>query len=139
MESYPPPPADWLPSLSAVEDLIDVLVHVSAVAQTVFVVLWLTLPWWREWVGRALMVKSVALALFLDFSLINHYAGEYAWRPYLTAGLFALVTAGIVSQVIALPYEMWSAGQDRRKVRGTSRHNGDTPAAADNPVIERLR
>jgi hypothetical protein len=134
VESYPPP-AEWLPSLAAIETSIDVLVHVSAVAQTVFVVLWLTLPWWREWVGRALMIKSVALALFLDFSLINHYAGDYAWRPYITAALFALVTAGIVSQVIALPYEMWSASRDRRRVYSTGRHDG---ADGDNAVIQRL-
>ena len=132
----PPPAWDWLPDLSAVEAYLTALLHVCAIAQTAFVILWLILPWWKEWIGRALMVKSAALMLFLDFSLLVHYVGVQWWRPYVSAALFTLVTVGIVSQVIALPYEMVSASRGRRQVTGTE---SDTPPAADNEDRPALR
>lgn len=135
----PPPEWSWLPDYSTVETLSDVFLHVSAPAQTLFVVLWAVLPWWREWIGRALMIKSFALMLFLNFALLVHYAGPAWWQPYLSAALFGLVTVGIVSQVVALPYEMVRASLDRRKVRGTARHGRDTPTDADERESSALR
>ena len=117
--------AGWLPDLETLGAIMAWLLHAGAIGQTTFVVLWLCLPWWREWIGRALMVKSLALMIFLDSALVHHHLTDYPAKPYVVAGLFALVVLGIWTQVAALAHEMWKAWRQRRRVTGTDRHDDD--------------
>lgn len=114
----------WLPTPGTLAEIGEVLLWTGAIAQTIFVVIWCTLPWWREWVGRAVMVKGMAIAIYLDSYLLHtHVLPDYDLEPYVRTGLFAVVVLGIVSQVIALAHEMWLARRQRRKVTGTDRHD----------------
>ena len=89
-------------------ETMTVLLHISAIGQTAFVILWATRPWYREWIGRALMVKSFSLMLFLDRALVLSYLEPRPSRaPLWTTILFGFVTLGIVTQLAALVYEMW--------------------------------
>ena len=88
-------------------DALTALLHVAAICQTLFVILWATLPWWREWIGRALMVKSLSLMVYLDWALAYHYWPHMPAVRVIGAVLFGFITLGIVSQLAALIYEMW--------------------------------
>lgn len=99
-------------------------VHVLLLGQTVFLIMWAVLPWWREWVGRALMVKSAALWLLISVNLALYwytevtgiYAAWMEWAAYFT---HLAVTIGVWSQVAALTYEGRRAHKTRRVVTGT--------------------
>lgn len=95
------------------------LLHIAAAGQTLFMLMWMTLPWWRAWVGRALMVKSVAMGLFLVSAVVHHHVDTYAWEPVVVLLLFAGVTLGIWSQVLAIGLEIRAARRGSRNVTGT--------------------
>lgn len=92
------------------------LLHVCAIGQTLFVLLWGTLRWWRRWVGRALMVKSLALALFLDTALVNYYLPPYSHEQLIGTLEFALVAVGIMSQLAVIAFEIVRARRSHRPV-----------------------
>lgn len=104
------------------EHLIVVLVWIAGVAQTAFVCLWVSLPWWRSVIGRALMVKSCALAIYLDVALVNYYLPPYAGEVWVMVGLFGAVAVGILTQLYALIREVVIARRDRRYIPGTAPH-----------------
>lgn len=100
------------------DDLVDVtvwLLWAAAAGQTAFIVTWATLPWHTHWVGRALMVKSVSLAVYLDFALIVHYLRPFPSLVLLGVILFGFITVGIWTQLAAILYEI------RRRRRPSSR------------------
>lgn len=90
----------------------------AAIGQTLFVALWATLPWWRTVVGRALMVKSFALMVVLDWALVTYHLGPFAHQESISVVLFGLVVVGIWSQVAAIGHEMWLARRERRSSGG---------------------
>lgn len=96
-----------------------VLIHVATVGQVLFVLMWMTLPWWKAWVGRALMVKSLALAVFLISSLAHFYLPPYAAQEAVRTLLVFAVTGGIWSQVVAIGVEIRKAKAGKRNVTGT--------------------
>lgn len=77
----------------------------AALAQTLFIVIYATRPWWRAFVGRALFTKSLALALLLDLAVARHYFDD-PWLDLLFDVLFAGVVAGITFQLAALVHEV---------------------------------
>lgn len=84
-----------------------VLLYVSAAAQTLFVLLWGTRPWWREWIGRALMLKAFSLAVYLDWAVAVRYWPRMPHLELIGVCLFGFITVGIVTQLAALGHEMW--------------------------------
>jgi hypothetical protein len=90
------------------------LYTVAAVGQTLFVVLWFLLPWWRTWVGRALMAKSFSLAIILDWALVNYHFGPFLHQQAIGLALFGLVALSIWLQLGAISREVWRGRQDRR-------------------------
>jgi hypothetical protein len=83
------------------------LVHAAAVGQTAFVVLWAMLPFYRTWVGRALMVKSFSLMLYLDWAVaVYHHWLPLGHQQVIAVVLFAFIAVGIWSQMGAIVFEM---------------------------------
>lgn len=95
-------------------DLAEPLVWVGAVAQTAYVLLWMTLPWWRRSITRSIMVKSVGLALLLDLSVVNAHVPSYAAATAVALLVIGVVVAGSVSQFLALAWAMWRARREDR-------------------------
>jgi hypothetical protein len=96
------------------------MLWVSTVAQTLFVVLWLTQRWWTTRVGRALMAKSAALAVIFMASVWAYYQGPLpVWLGRL---IFGAVTLAIVGQFLALAFEVWRARREHRPVSGANGH-----------------
>lgn len=80
------------------------LLCVAAIPCTLFpLVFGLTSPWYRSLIGRALLVKSVGLAMLVDISLAYRIFGaEYQGRDVIRIGVFALITVGAWMQFIAI-------------------------------------
>lgn len=116
---------DWndLPGLIQLDV---VLIHVMFVGQTLFLGLWGSLHWWKEWVGRSLMVKSFSLWLLIAVSLVNFYLVIVFDRPWahwewvMVLSHF-LVVVGIWSQVGAIGYEMLRAKRGPGATRDAQR------------------
>lgn len=99
------------------------VVHGMLIGQLVFVIVWASLPWWKEWIGRALMLKSFALLLLLLIAVVNYWViqlwGGYPGMELVTLGTHILVFLGIWSQVVAIAHEIRAANQGDRRVTGT--------------------
>lgn len=110
-----PSPEWYLNRAPLLEDIALVLLWVGAVAQTGFVLLWMTQPWFLTgWITRAIMVKSLGLALLLDVALTHHYTGPYPAAQMVAAIVVMIVVAGSVTQFAALAYETWRSRRERR-------------------------
>lgn len=78
-----------------------VAVLVAAVAQTTFVLIYGTRKWWLSRVGRALFLKSLALAVLLDLSVVNTFV-VYGWQEPVSAVVIVGITVTILYQLYAL-------------------------------------
>lgn len=83
------------------ERLALVALVLATVAQTAFVVVYATRPWWKVRVGRALMLKSAALCVLLWLSVLNTFV-LYPGQVQVAAIALCAVTAAIVYQLVAL-------------------------------------
>lgn len=85
------------------------LIHVTALGQIIFIVLWATMPWRRSWIGRALMTKSLGLAAVLTVQIwfIHQPLGSMELRVKIAIALFILLCVGVWFQVFALAHEMY--------------------------------
>ena len=92
------------------QEKIDVwLTHFMFIGQTLFLATWAVMPWWKEWIGRSLMVKSFALWLLIAFGLFQFWwmmaYGNWPFNGWISLATHVLITVGIWSQVFAIAYE----------------------------------
>lgn len=82
-----------------------VLVWVAAVPQTLFILGYgFSSRWWISWIGRALFVSSLALALLLDLSLVTFYF-KGLLNETETNVILAVVALGAILKLTALVYD----------------------------------
>lgn len=95
------------------------LVHIAALGQTLFVILWATMPWYRHAVGRALMVKSFALMAYLDWAVLVLHFGPLPHHDTIALLLFGFITLGIWSQLLVIggirALELWGRHLERKR------------------------
>jgi hypothetical protein len=72
----------------------------AAVGQTMFVLLYLTFPWWRNFLGRALFGKALAFALLVDLAVVGRMIDWPKEDVYFVV-LYWVLAAGIWAQFIA--------------------------------------
>lgn len=73
---------------------------VASVGQTLFVLLYMTFPWFETFLGKALFIKALTLALLLDVALAGtlwDWPHEEIW----IVGLYGLTSVGIWAQFAA--------------------------------------
>lgn len=75
---------------------------VGAVAQTLFVLIYGTRTWYRVRVGRAIFLKSTALAVVLDLSVVNTLVAPYRYQEEVGAVAIVVITLTILYQLFAL-------------------------------------
>jgi hypothetical protein len=80
-------------------------IYAMTLGQLAFLAMWGVLPWWREWIGRAMMLKSAALGLLLALGSIALLWGPADWQPWAMRAARILVLVGIWAQATALRYE----------------------------------
>ena len=85
----------------------------TAPAITLFTVLYgLTTKWWQQWIGRALFLSSMGLALLVDISLLYRVLGDdYALRDVVRLTVYSIIFLGAWFKLIALGVTRY---QDRR-------------------------
>jgi hypothetical protein len=106
-----------LDRLSGWEKFDVLMITTMTVGQVIFVCTWMVLPWWKEWVGRALMVKSATLALLLGLTVMNTVlllrGINYRGMDAVQAAGYLLVNIGVWSQVIAIGHEIRVGNAER--------------------------
>lgn len=98
-------PATYMGMQDELATVSEWLLWTAAIGQTGFVVCWVTLPWWTHWVGRALMVKSLALMIYLDIAIVLTNVDYFYGLNLLSVILFGFVVFGIWSQLVTLLHE----------------------------------
>lgn len=92
-----------------------------AFGQTAFVILYLTFPWWRTFLGRALFYKALTLAILLDFGFAARYY-DFIRSDKLFVVLYILLAGGIWWQFFAFLH----VKQSGRAERGISASTSDS-------------
>lgn len=89
----------------------EIALVIGATAQTLFVIIYGTRPWWKHYVGKALFFKSLALmiALWVSFGNIMFRDG-YPYQTQIAVCAIWLVSITIVGQCGAL---IMKVGHDR--------------------------
>lgn len=78
-----------------------VMLYAVAIGQTLFVALYLTFPWYRSFLGRALFFKGLMLALLVDTGLFaREYPRLLAWDAVFVI-LYGLLALGVWFQFLA--------------------------------------
>lgn len=73
---------------------------VAAVGQTAFVVLYVTFPWWRTFLGKALFFKASAFALLVDVAVVGRI-WDWPHEEATFVALYGLLGVGIWAQFVA--------------------------------------
>lgn len=77
-----------------------IIIATSAVGQTLFVLLYITFPWWKTFLGRALFYKGLTMAVLLDALSLARIFG-WAHDDQIFVILYSFVTIGIWWQLSA--------------------------------------
>lgn len=93
-----------------------VLVAAIAPAATVFPFWYgLVAPWYRSWIGFALMTSTTGLALLVDISLAYQWLGDdYALRDSVRLTVYSIVCAGSWLTLIAFARSRWLLRHPKR-------------------------
>lgn len=71
-----------------------------ALGQTLFVALYLTFPWWKTFLGRALFYKALILMILADFAFLARVF-DFAGEDVLFVILYGLLATGVWFQFAA--------------------------------------
>jgi hypothetical protein len=72
----------------------------TALGQTLFVLFYMTLPWWRTFLGRALFVKATTFGLLVDTAVAGIVL-DWRYEDACIVFLYGLVGVGVWGQLIA--------------------------------------
>lgn len=90
-----------------------VALFIAAVGQAAFVGVYIHRPWWRHFVGRALMLKSTSLLLILWLSLFNTFV-TYPGQEQVAVSVLTLTALAIWYQFFAIRSTPPYPGDERR-------------------------
>lgn len=104
------------------------LVFIALPATLLYPIIYgLTSPWWRSWIGRALLVKAIGVAILLTFSALYQALGpDYPYRDTVRISgmvlacigfylaLFALLQVKLNALKTRVPGETWRRHSEER-------------------------
>lgn len=103
--------------MSVLEYYMVVIVHVGLVPAVLFPLFYRRSPWRSTEVGKALMLKGVALAMLFSLAVAGFW-WPFPGYDYLYAGVLSLVVVGITYQFLVLR-------KLQRRGRATVTHDGE--------------
>lgn len=63
----------------------------------------LTSPWWRTWIGRALLIKALGVLILISFSALFQYFGPNYWgRDVVRITGMALACIGFYAALFSM-------------------------------------
>lgn len=77
-----------------------VTIIVAAVGQTMFALLYMTFPWWRNFLGRALFFKTCAFGALVDVAVVGRM-WDWSGEDGTFVVLYGALAIGIWLQFIA--------------------------------------
>lgn len=77
-----------------------ITITTAAVGQTLFTLLYLMMPWWRSFLGRALFFKAVTFMVLVDMAMLSQ-VWEFGNRDAVFVWLYAFLALGIWAQTLA--------------------------------------
>lgn len=83
------------------EALRTLALTVVALGQTLFVILYLTFPWYRTFLGKALFFKAAILATLVDLGLVARTFPDLLDWSEVFIGLYFLLGFGVWFQLLA--------------------------------------
>lgn len=83
----------------------------AAIGQTLFVLLYGTFPWWRNFLGRALFGKALAFMLLVDIAVAGR-AFDWRYEDTTFVVLYWTLALGIWWQFFAFLRVKWEGRQD---------------------------
>lgn len=96
---------------------------VASVGQTLFVLLYMTFPWYRTFLGRALFIKALTLTLLLDVALAGtlwDWPHEEIW----IVSLYGFTAFGIWAQLTAFLIHRFTGFDQKSTYRKRYYHHG---------------
>lgn len=84
----------------SVDQWANVMLVLCALGQTLFVLLYLTFPWWRSFLGRALFYGTATFALLIDTAVLSKMV-DWPHKDLTRLGIFTLLAFGIWWQFFA--------------------------------------
>jgi NhaP-type Na+/H+ or K+/H+ antiporter len=79
-----------------------IIVCLAALPANLFPLVYSRRPWRASFLGRALMVKAVGIALLIDLSIVRLVLPEIPYYEILRLVVFAVVATGIWLQFMSL-------------------------------------
>ena len=77
-----------------------VTLSVAALFQTLFVLFYATMPWWKTYLGRALFYKALMLGVIVDFVLASRI-WDFGGEDAVFVILYGALASGITWQFLA--------------------------------------
>lgn len=105
-----------------------ITLHSMALGQSLFVVLYMTFPWYRTFLGRALFYKAFMLAVMIDLGLIATMEPLLLPWDHVFVILYALLATGIWFQFFAF---LRARADGRKRKDGEQRTNAERVADGD--------
>ena len=96
---------------------------VAAVGQTLFVLLYMTFPWYETFLGKALFAKALTLALLLDVALIRAIF-EWDRDGVWIVSLYGLAALGIWAQFLAFLVQRFGGHDQSSTQKKRDYHHG---------------
>lgn len=86
----------------------------AAVGQSLFVLLYVTFPWYRTFLGRALFIKALTLALLIDVAVVGR-VWDWKHEDIWIVALYGLTAFGIWAQLVAFIRQKNAHHQENRE------------------------
>lgn len=110
------------------------IIVIAATGQTLFVLLYVTFPWYRTFLGKALFIKATTFMLLLNTAaagFIWNWPHEEIWM----VTLYGLTTFGIWAQFTAFFVQRFGNGdQDSTQLRRDYHHGTNNQGEPDGPL-----
>lgn len=100
-----------------------IIVVGSTVGQTLFVLLYLTFPWYQTFLGKALFIKGVTLMVMLDIVLARAIWGVPRSESVVVIA-FGLTGLGIWAQFVAFAIHRFGGADQDSTVKKKEYHHG---------------
>ena len=106
-----------------------VLIAAAALGQTLFVLLYMTFPWYRTFLGRALFIKALTFMLLLDTAAAGR-VWDWPHEDVWIITLYGLTALGIWAQFTAFSVQRFGgtdqdSTQAKRDYHRGTHHQGE--------------
>lgn len=107
---------------------------IAGVGQTLFVLLYVSFPWYETFLGRALFIKAMTLMFLLDAAMAGSI-WDWEHEPVWIVTLLGFAAFGIWAQLMAFAIQRFTtADQDSTQVKRDYNHGTKTQGEHDGPL-----